>query len=42
MGDVNGDGLLDILVTNTYDDWLQRRPVFIGVGETISSRTSST
>ena len=34
MGDVNGDGLLDILVTNTYDDWLQRRPVFIGLGET--------
>ena len=34
MGDVNGDGLLDILVTNTYDNWLQRRPVFIGVGET--------
>ncbi len=34
MGDVNGDGLLDILVTNTFDDWTQRRPVFIGVGET--------
>jgi hypothetical protein len=28
MGDFNGDGLLDIAVSNTYDDWNQRGPVF--------------
>ena len=28
MADVNGDGLLDIAVSNTYDDWTQRGPVF--------------
>ena len=31
MGDVNGDGRLDIYVTNTYDDWKQRQPV-MGAG----------
>lgn len=34
MGDVNGDGLLDIVVGNTYDDWLQRKEVFFGLGYT--------
>jgi enediyne biosynthesis protein E4 len=28
MGDFNGDGFLDILVGNTYDDWSNRQPVF--------------
>jgi hypothetical protein len=32
MGDVNGDGLLDIVVANTYDDWTNRKPVFVGIG----------
>jgi hypothetical protein len=27
MGDVNADGLLDIFVSNTYDDWKHRQPV---------------
>jgi hypothetical protein len=29
MGDFNGDGLLDIAVGNTYDDWSNRKPVFV-------------
>jgi enediyne biosynthesis protein E4 len=28
MADFNGDGLLDIVVSNTYDDWNQRGVVF--------------
>jgi len=28
MGDFNGDGLLDIVVAYTHDDWTQRGPVF--------------
>src|SRR6185369_13587940 len=28
MADINGDGLLDIVVGNTHDDWTQRGPVF--------------
>src|SRR5215210_1513611 len=29
MGDVNGDGLLDIVVATTYHPWTNRRPVFV-------------
>jgi enediyne biosynthesis protein E4 len=29
MADFNGDGYLDILVGNTYSDWLHRRPIFL-------------
>ena len=29
LADFNGDGLLDILVGNTYDDWLRRRQSFL-------------
>jgi len=29
MGDFNGDGRLDIVVANTYDDWTNRQPVFV-------------
>ncbi len=29
MGDVNNDGLLDIVIANTYDNWLHQRPTFI-------------
>src|SRR5262249_14084287 len=31
MGDFNGDGLLDIAIANTYDDWNRRDPLFINV-----------
>ncbi|HYO13131.1 MAG TPA: CRTAC1 family protein [Thermoanaerobaculia bacterium] len=29
MGDVNADGLLDIVVATTYHPWTHRRPVFV-------------
>lgn len=29
MADFNNDGLLDIVVGNTYDDWTHRRPTFV-------------
>jgi len=29
MGDFNGDGYLDIVVGNTYDDWSHRKPVLL-------------
>jgi len=29
MADFNGDGLLDIAIANTYDDWTHRRPTFV-------------
>ncbi len=29
MADFNGDGLLDIVVSNTYDDWSNRQAVFL-------------
>jgi hypothetical protein len=29
MGDVNNDGLLDIAIANTYDNWLHQRPTFL-------------
>lgn len=29
MADFNGDGLLDVVVANTYDDWTHRKPIFI-------------
>ena len=27
MGDVNGDGLLDIIVSNTYENWDNFEPI---------------
>ena len=28
FGDIDGDGLLDVVVANTYDDWSHRTPTF--------------
>ncbi len=30
MGDVDGDGLLDVVVANSYSDWSHQRPYFAG------------
>jgi hypothetical protein len=34
MGDINADGLLDIVVANTYDNWNEREAVFSSSGYT--------
>jgi hypothetical protein len=31
MGDFNGDGLLDIVISNTYNDWSRRDTLFIDI-----------